>query len=360
MNLFDAGIAHLTLRDGTPVKVKIETLYPAEGLVRIAIDPSAAKAFAVKLRIPAWAASHDVHASIPLAGGTLPGTDGYTALRGTWVPGSTVELTLKLAPRLVIGDHLNQGKVALCYGPLVLAADEALLAADGQSLNTFAIAKPDLAALAVTPEPAPAEFKTWPGAQVFRVNAVTRRGGKPVSVRLIGFADAGATGARYKVWLPLAGAPSDNLLLEGTESRSRPGNMGGSINDGDPQSGVVTFDGKSAAEDWFAVTLDTPAAIRRIVFVQGKTFHDGGWFVGRPKVQTQREKNSALETIGEFADYPATTATDGKKLNVGQAFTLRLPEPVKAVAVRVMGVPACGDSPKQAFASCAELQAFRE
>ena len=360
VNLFDAGTACLTLRDGTPVTLKIETLYPADGLIRITIDPAATKAFAVKLRIPAWASSPDIHASVPLAGRALPGPDGYIALRGTWAPGSAIELKLKLAPRLVLGDHLNQGKVALCYGPLVLAADEALLATDGQSLNTVAIAKPDLAALAVTPEPAPAEFKTWPGAQVFRVNAVTRRGGKPVSVRLIGFADAGATGARYKVWLPLAGAPSDNILLDGTESRSRPGNMSGSINDGDLQSGVVTFDGKGAAEDWFAVTLDAPAMIRRIVFVQGKTFHDGGWFVGRPKVQVQRENNGAWETVGELADYPATTATDGKNIKPGRSFALRLPEPVKAVAVRILGVPACGDSPKQSFASCAELQAFNE
>ena len=360
INLFDAGIAHLTLRDGTPVTVRIETQYPADGLIHMAVDSAAPKAFAVKLRIPAWAAGSEVKTSIPHVGDALPGSDGYTTLRGTWAPGSSVELRLKLAPRLVVGDHLNQGKVALCCGPLVLAADEALLAADGQSLNTIAIAKPDLAALAVTPEPAPAEFKTWPGAQVFRVNAVTRRGGKPASVRLVGFADAGATGARYKVWLPLAGAPCDNSLLDGTESRSRAGNMNGSINDDDLQGGVVTFDGKSAPEDWFAVTLEAPATIRRVVFVQGKTFHDGGWFVGRPKVQIQREKNGAWETVGEFADYPSTSATDGKKLNAGQAFTLCLSEPVKAVAVRITGVPACGDSPKQAFSSCAEVQAFEK
>jgi hypothetical protein len=346
------------LRDGTSVALKIETLYPADERIRIMVDPAVPHAFAVKLRVPAWATDPDIRASIPLDGGTLPGADGYTALRGTWARGSTIELRLKLAPRLIVGDHLNQGKVALCYGPLVLAADEALLAADGLTLNAIAIAKPDLAALAVTPEPAPAEFRTWPGAQVFRINAVARRSGKPVSVRLIGFADASATGARYKVWMPLAGVPVANLLFDGTESRSRPGNMRGSINDDDPQSGVVTFDGKGAAEDWFAVTLDAPATIRRVVFVQGKTFHDGGWFVGRPKVQIQRESNGAWEPVGEFAGYPAATATDGKKLGVGQSFTLRLPEPVKAVAVRVTGVPACGDSPKQAFAACAELQAF--
>jgi hypothetical protein len=75
-------------------------------------------------------------------------------------------------------------------------------------------------------------------------------------------------------------------------------------------------------------------------------------------VQIQREKNGAWETIGELGDYPAATATKDAGLKTGQAFTLRLPNPVKAVAVRVVGVPASGDNPAQAFASCAELQAF--
>jgi hypothetical protein len=75
-------------------------------------------------------------------------------------------------------------------------------------------------------------------------------------------------------------------------------------------------------------------------------------------VQVQRQKGGAWETVGELDDYPATTATDGSKLKPGQTFTLRLASPVNAVAVRVLGVPASGDEPKQAFSSCAELQAF--
>jgi hypothetical protein len=64
--------------------------------------------------------------------------------------------------------------------------------------------------------------------------------------------------------------------------------------------------------------------------------------------------------VGEFGDYPATTATDSKKLKPGQIFPLRLAEPVPALAVRVVGVPAGGDNPRQAFSSCGELQAFAE
>ena len=269
-------------------------------------------------------------------------------------------IALHQQPRIVVGDHLNQGKAAVCYGPLVLAADEALLPAN-QKLSTLALPKGDLAALAVTPEAAPVERQTWPGAKIFKVNATTRHGSESFIASLIPFADAGATLASYKVWLPVTGQPSDNVLLNGVESRSRPGNKAGSINDDDLTSGVVTFDGTLAAEDWFAVTLAQPATIRRVVFAAGQIFHDGGWFdasTGKPRVQIQRNPKSAWETVGGLSDYPATTATDKKQLKPGQNFTLRLLKPEKVLAVRVVGAPASGDNPQQAFSSCAELQAF--
>ena len=325
INLYEAGTARLTLHDGTPVTLKVETLYPADGHIRIHVEPKAEKKFSLKLRIPAWCKESSI---TPFAA-EGSGRDGYTAIRRTWKSGDAIELKLKLEPRVIAGDHLNQGKAAVLFGPLVLAADEALLADTKQSLNTLALVKADLATLAITP-----------------------------------VAAAGITGARYKVWLPLAGQPDANVLLNGVESRSRQGNLTGSINDGDLQSGVVTYDGKSAQEDWFAVTLSQPATVSRVVFVAGKIFHDGGWFdasAGKPRVEIQRAAGSPWETIGERADYPATTATDFKGLKWGgNQFTLNLKVPATFVAVRIIGRPACGDNPKQAFSSCGELQAFAE
>ena len=55
---------------------------------------------------------------------------------------------------------------------------------------------------------------------------------------------------------------------------------------------------------------------------------------------------------------PLTTATDPAGLKGGERFTCQLAKPVKVFAIRVIGKPACGDNPQQAFSSCAELQAF--
>ncbi|MFO1513834.1 MAG: glycoside hydrolase family 127 protein, partial [Verrucomicrobiota bacterium] len=53
MNLYDAGTARLKLRDGSQVSLVTTTRYPSDGRIQITVSPSAPKAFAVKVRIPA-------------------------------------------------------------------------------------------------------------------------------------------------------------------------------------------------------------------------------------------------------------------------------------------------------------------
>ncbi len=366
VNLYDAGTAKLKLRDGKSVVMTTETIYPSDGKIVITIDPESNAAFAFKARIPAWCRESTMKVNgQPIE--AKRGDDGYAAIKRTWAKGDKVELNFKLEPRVIIGDHLNAGKIAVMFGPLVLAADEALLGAEGLTISAVGIGNPELSALAIKPEPAPESVKSWPGAQVFQMNAVSRRStatakaGAPMTIRLIPFADAGGLGKNYKVWLPLRTGDSQNLLLEGIESRSRKGNQDGSINDENPDSCVVTFDGNLAAEDWFAVTGDEPATIARVVFVHGRTFPNGGWFdasAGKPRIQIQTSKGGAWENAGELKDYPETTAASPSKLRGCESFSCQLSVPTKVFGVRVAGKPACGNNPKQSFASCAELQAF--
>jgi len=368
VNLYDAGLARLSLQDQTPVAVNLETSFPSEGRVRVRVESPSKKPFMVKLRNPAWCRSTLVR----LDGQVLadqPEVNGYVAITRNWSRHEQIELDFRLEPRLVAGDHLNEGKVAVLYGPLVLAADEALVGATNISFKTVGVAEKNLAKLELAPEPAPSQCRTWPGAQVFRINGIVRRATGPLPAgtrlpsRLIPFAEAGGAGADYKVWLPVGMVTTANLLFEGSESRSRKGNLYGSITDDNPATAVVTFDGRPAAEDWFAVALDDPATITRVVFAHGRTLHDGGWFdtsAGKPRVQVKTANDAEWETVGELQEYPATTATDAAKLKGGESFALKFPNPVKIVAVRVVGKPASGDNPNQAFCSCAELQAFKD
>jgi len=74
-------------------------------------------------------------------------------------------LQLTLEPRVIAGDHKNDGKIALMYGPLVLAADKALLPQAELGLEAVAMPGKDLSVLHITPEPAPEKLRTWPGAR---------------------------------------------------------------------------------------------------------------------------------------------------------------------------------------------------
>lgn len=65
------------------------------------------------------------------------------------------------------------------------------------------------------------------------------------------------------------------------------------------------------------------------------------------------------EDLAIIEIYPATISTDSNGLPEGKEFIVRF-EPVRVVAIRVIGTPAWGDGPKQSFASCAEFQGFME
>jgi DUF1680 family protein len=307
--------------------------------------------FAVEVRVPVWAVplrvrTGNLNVAIHPAGWALiPPRD--------WHDGDTIELGFNLSSRLVLGDHANAGRAALVWGPFVLAYDQH----DNLGL-------PAAAAAGVVEGQPPVTLDDTKGRLEFSGRIVGRDGGDPKPATFVTFADAGAGGGRYRVWLRapgVVGTQSVSLLLDGTESRSRPGNQAGSINDGDLESFAVTFDGRPAVADWFAVTLIAPAEIGGVIFVQGQTFHDGGWFDtrgGKPRVQVKRGDGREWETVGELADYPPTTADDRGRVRPGQRFLLRLPQPSKVVGVRVIGSPASGDNPAQAFASCAELMAL--
>jgi DUF1680 family protein len=163
------------------------------------------------------------------------GKDGYAAIKRKWAKGDKVELHFKLEPRVIVGDHTNTGKVAIMYGPLVLAADEALLGTDGMLVNAVSLGNPDLTAPAITPEPAPDKVKHWPHARVFHINAISQ--GATHDIRLIPFADAGSLGEQYRVWLPLYSCRSGTVLVEGDWSWSRGEYPNGSIGARRPRCG---------------------------------------------------------------------------------------------------------------------------
>ena len=351
VNTFETSRATVDL-SGARVTVEQESEFPHRGESALTFKLAQPARFALQVSPSAW--SRPVRLSVNGQETETTERHGWITLAARqWKDGDRVELRFNLGASVVMGTHGNTGRAALTWGPFVLAYDA--------SKNP---GMPAPLALGFSDFANP-PFNLQPGSDlVFGADVRSAQQPESTQARFVTFADAGSDGGSYRVWLTAPGVelPEIGLLVDGQESRSRRGNWTGSINDGDKTSLVVTWRGR-AEEDWYAVTLTQPVTIARVAFTHGMDFDTGVWFdasAGKPRIQVQRTPGGPWETVAELATYPATTATDKAGLKPFQTFTQRLAEPVKVVAVRVLGRPASGNNPNQAFSSCAELEAFAD
>lgn len=353
MNLYSQGTVDVKLRSGR-VRLDTTTDYPLSGTVTIAVGVDRPRRFPLKLRIPEWASG----ATYTLGGIEQPASSGvYLTLDRLWKPGDQVKLNLPVGPRYVPGDHEFDGRGYLMWGPMVLALDK--LTNPGLRHPSYAVMEPDAIREV---RPAMTAGMTGPA---WSTMVRASRDAQPERMAFRPFAFAGAENkTRYQTWLwqPDAAPPlptSSSVFYGAEASASRIGNNLGDIADDDPATLRVTYDGKPAAEDWYGVEADEPQRFDTVTFRHGRVFHDGGWFdtsKSKPRIEVKASEDSAWSLVATLDSYPATSQTDSAGLKDGDAFTVRF-APVEAVALRIVGVPACGDNPQQAFSSCAELQA---
>ncbi len=122
-----------TLGNGKQIKLKQETNYPWDGLIKITIQSDAE--FAVNLRIPQWAKG----ASVKVNGESIqaqPGT--FAEVRRSWKIGDQIELDLPMKPRLVeaspyVEEALHQ--IAIVRGPVVYCLESMDLPVDVKLLD---------------------------------------------------------------------------------------------------------------------------------------------------------------------------------------------------------------------------------
>jgi uncharacterized protein len=121
VNLYGGSTLETELADGETIRLIQETEYPWNGRVRIKIDACGNKEFALKLRIPGWAAGASVRVNNrPADFKQQP--ESYFEVRRMWKPGDFVDLDLPMPPRLMeanplVEEDLNQ--VAIQRGPIV-------------------------------------------------------------------------------------------------------------------------------------------------------------------------------------------------------------------------------------------------
>lgn len=189
VNFFTPSLATMKV-NGETVIVKQQTAYPVDGRVAITVTVPKPMKFALRVRVPAWSG---------IAGfKTKPGE--YWVLRQTWSRTQTVTLDFSIPVRVVPGEGSNAGKLAVVRGPQVLAADE-----------QYNPGLDPISAAAIPNRPpqlkSSVSYRDADGLPVYEMQAVVSqdtekfKAGERVSLRLVPFASAGASGSPYDVWL---------------------------------------------------------------------------------------------------------------------------------------------------------------
>jgi DUF1680 family protein len=196
------------------VKLAQETDYPWSGHVKISVDETGGKEFALKLRLPGWARGGTVSVNRRRFDCEL-GADGFITLRRAWKAGDVVDFDLPMPARPLEANPLveeDAGQIAVQRGPIVYCLESPDLPA-GTKLGEIEIpsdikltprAEKNLLGGIVALEGA-ARARTggsWTNAALYRELQPTTT--KPVAVRFIPYftwANRGAS--EMSVWLPL-------------------------------------------------------------------------------------------------------------------------------------------------------------
>jgi hypothetical protein len=153
---------------GQKVRFRQETNYPWDGRIRLTCEAATANAFAIRLRIPAWAKDATLRINQQAAeSAPVPGT--FYAIDRRWSAGDVVELNLPMPVRLVeshpyIEETRNQ--LAVVRGPIVYCLESVDLPADVRVLDV---------SLGHDSKLAPATDERLPGITVLKGHAMAKR-----------------------------------------------------------------------------------------------------------------------------------------------------------------------------------------
>jgi uncharacterized protein len=387
INLYSPGRMRCEFA-GVPVEVACNTEFPADGRVLITVSAQRAIHFTLRLRVPDWAERFLVRTGAHM----LEGTPGELLdVSRTWGRSSTLEIRMEMPTRAEPGSPSYPEYLMLLRGPQVLALEKNLNP-EVPYLHRVAVAAGPVTPRIVTPA------SYGHARQVYEVDGIVGlpAGGDLLrlearAVRLVPFADL----REGRVWVArddrlrrdmpavtaFARANLSVLNLRLEPNAERPTDILEFVTDEDPRSfctvnpqdfGLANYlgtpPGKRGDLVWFAIMMEEPATVSRIVFRHGAVSVAGGWFDtthGMPRLEVSRgpiptSSNDALmddskvhwELAAVLESYPHTSAAMPPALADGQLFEVRLPLPVEVHGLRIVG-RAGGD-----HASCAELSAY--
>jgi DUF1680 family protein len=141
VNLYVAGDADIQMDGNRTVRIKQETRYPWDGLVKLTVSPGRKSRFTVNVRIPGWARNQPVPGDLyryvdslnerPMLkvngkSVRLNVEKGYVSLDREWKNDDVIELNLPMPVRRVAAHEnvaADRGRIAIERGPIVYCAE---------------------------------------------------------------------------------------------------------------------------------------------------------------------------------------------------------------------------------------------
>ena len=156
VNLYNGLVAEAKTATGKAVKLEMATDYPRDGAVKVTVTPAEAETFSLRFRQP----SCSVATTVKVNGEVVPvktASAQYFELRRRWQAGDTVELAFTFRTRLLKGprgvNRAGDNRVAVVYGPVVMARDEHIDARYNETVSITADADGTVAAKRLDPTP---------------------------------------------------------------------------------------------------------------------------------------------------------------------------------------------------------------
>jgi uncharacterized protein len=181
VNTHESARARFTI-NGANVELVQESAFPYAGRAKLTVHASHAVRFALRFRVPEWAA--------PLQIGDRSYPAGWAEItERDWRDGDQLDVTFALQGRTIPGEYTNFARTACAWGPFVLAADSVR--------NGQLSALPELR----IERDVPPVLTGGAGASLaFMAKVRGPWDATPRELAMLPFADSGAAGEQYRIW----------------------------------------------------------------------------------------------------------------------------------------------------------------
>lgn len=201
LNWLGAGRFTAKLADGTNVTITSARDAWHHGATSWRIESSAGKEISIRFRIPGWAIKPTLKLNGAAISNVVPGT--FSEVKRAWKPTDQIEFTSQMGLRSESGARETEKTISLHYGPLLLAFDQAYNESDDDNIAPIDLGALDKFRLLPALDPIPSRK---PPVHPWVILEIPTMKARPL--RLVDYATAGATGTRYKSWLPANPEPA--------------------------------------------------------------------------------------------------------------------------------------------------------